>query len=340
MSVSEAKRKGLTGKKILFFSPAFFGYEDKIKNKMLELGAEVDSYDVRSVVSAFERAVLKMNQNIFKRRTEKYYAKILSGIKTKKYDYVFFIKCDMPTERILKIYRKCFKNAKFCLHMWDSIENIPGIENKFKYFDFISSFDRLDCETYPELHFRPLYFCDEYRREEKRTEEYDYDLCFIGTIHSDRWKILKELKRQSEEKNLRIFYYPYLQSKFIYYFYRFIKPEFWDSTIDEFYFEKLSGDMISKKVDKSKIVIDIQHPRQNGLTIRTIEMIGMNKKMITTNQDIRNYDFYNPENICILNRRKPALNMNFKSDYMTLDKALYNKYSLESWIYEVLGNEK
>lgn len=69
-------------------------------------------------------------------------------------------------------------------------------------------------------------------------------------------------------------------------------------------------------------------------------MIGMNKKMITTNQDIRNYDFYNPENICILNRRKPALNMNFKSDYMTLDKALYNKYSLESWIYEVLGNEK
>lgn len=338
--MEETKFDGLTGKRILFFSPVFFGYEDKIKKKMLELGAKVDSFDERSVVSAFGRALLKLNRNIFHQRTENYYAKILSIVKKENYDYVLFVKCDMPTERILKTYRKYFKKAKFCLHMWDSIKNIPGIEKKFKYFDFISSFDRMDCEVYPELHFRPLYYCDEYRREENAAEEYDYDLCFIGTIHSDRWKILKELRKQSEKKNLRIFYYPYLQSRFIYYFYRLIKPEFWGTPIDQFRFEKLSGDLISEKVEKSRVVIDIQHPGQTGLTIRTIEMIGMNKRLITTNQDIKNYDFYDPENVCIMDRRNPVMNMNFKLDYKPLNKALYHKYSLEAWIYEVLGSEK
>lgn len=338
--MEETKFDGLTGKRILFFSPAFFGYEDKIKKKMLELGTKVDSFDERSVVRASGRALLKLNRDIFNQRTENYYAKILSIVKKKNYDYVLFVKCDMPTERILKIYRKCFKKAKFCLHMWDSIKNIPGIEKKFKYFDFISSFDRMDCKECPELHFRPLYFGDEYRREENATEEYDYDLCFIGTIHSDRWKILKQIKKQSEMKEIRIFYYPYLQSKFVYYFYRLIKPEFWGTSIDEFRFEKLSSELVSDKVAKSRTVIDIQHPGQTGLTIRTIEMIGMNKRLITTNQDIKNYDFYDQENICIIDRRNPVINMNFELDYKPLDKELYYKYSLEAWIYEVLGNEK
>ena len=39
----------IAGKKILFFSPAFFGYEEKIKKKKKKFGASVDAFDVRSV---------------------------------------------------------------------------------------------------------------------------------------------------------------------------------------------------------------------------------------------------------------------------------------------------
>ena len=90
--MEETKFDGLTGKRILFFSPAFFGYEDKIKKKMLELGAKVDSFDERSVVRASGRALLKLNRDIFNQRTENYYAKILSIVKKKNYDYVLFVK--------------------------------------------------------------------------------------------------------------------------------------------------------------------------------------------------------------------------------------------------------
>lgn len=37
----------LKNKRGLFFTPAFFGYENKIKSKMEELGISVDMFDVR-----------------------------------------------------------------------------------------------------------------------------------------------------------------------------------------------------------------------------------------------------------------------------------------------------
>ena len=45
----------LKGKKILFFAPAFFNYEEIIKDKMVEMGATAYLYDERSVKSAFFR---------------------------------------------------------------------------------------------------------------------------------------------------------------------------------------------------------------------------------------------------------------------------------------------
>lgn len=331
----ETKASPIAGKKILFFSPAFFGYENRIADKMKQLGAETDFFDVRSVTKASERALLKFSPRIFDKKTESYYARILSQVQRTRYDYVLFIKCDMPTERVLHLFRKRFKNAKFCLHLWDSVRNIPDIEKKYKYFDFISSFDRKDCCQNPGLFFRPLYYCDEYRRQGTENS-YKYDLCFIGTVHSDRWKILKELKRQADKRGLKTFYYLYLQSRFIYWFYKLMKPEFRDTDIKDFKFNKISSTEASDIIKHSKEVIDIQHPGQSGLTIRTIEMVGMNKKMITTNADVKNYDFYDCHNIQIIKRKKPVLSGDSEKSYRQLDLKVYQKYSLESWIYDVL----
>lgn len=198
------RKRMLKNKKILFFSPAFFGYELKIKNKMEELGAYVDMFDERSVSKSYQKAILKLNPNIFNRLTEEYYIKILNQIKHKSYDFILFIKCDMPTEKILNIYKNVFPNTLFCLHMWDSLRNIPNIDEKMKYFDYISSFDRKDCEVNDNIHFRPLFYCDEYRKNVEK-KDYVYDLCFIGTIHSDRYAVLKKIKQQAEEQGLSIY---------------------------------------------------------------------------------------------------------------------------------------
>ena len=71
--------------------------------------------------------------------------------------------------------------------------------------------------------------------------------------------------------------------------------------------------------------------------MRTIEILGLKRKFITTNKDIVNYDFYNPNNIMVIDREQPQIDFNFFDlPYEELDDNLYNKYSLKNWILEVL----
>ena len=327
----------IVGKKILFFSPAFFNYENMIADKMREMGAEVDMYDVRSVTKAFDRALLKISPLFFKKKSLQYYKDIIDANKSKDYDYILIVKCDMTPTSILARFKKEFPGAKMCLYLWDSVENIPGVTEKFKYFDTLHTFDLEDSDRFKELEFRPLFFGDQYRKEE-HVGEYKYDISFCGTIHSDRYSVIKQVQKIADNKGLKCYWFLYLQSKFIYRFYKLTKKEFKGVSRTVFRFDKLSADDIAKIVDESRIILDIQHPKQTGLTMRTIEMIGMNKKLITTNQNIKRYDLFNANNVAIVNRNKVEIPEGFlDSQHTLLPKEVYEKYSLQSWILEVLS---
>ena len=50
-----------------------------------------------------------------------------------------------------------------------------------------------------------------------------------------------------------------------------------------------------------------------------------------------NYDFYNENNILIIDRENPVIDQNFIDlPYELLPNEIYEKYSLSSWIIEVL----
>ncbi len=292
----------LRGKRILFFAPSFFSYEKMIADEMVKMGAIVDSYDVRSVKSAFSRGLLKINPAIFSVQSKHYYNRILNENKKKNYDYILFIKCDMTPLSILRKLKVEYPNAKMCLYLYDSVSNIPGIERKFKYFDTLHSFDMGDCRRNHDLVFRPLFFGEQYEKDKKNNccVKEKYDICFLGTIHSDRFSVIKRVQQIAKEKNLKSYWFLYLQSKLIYYYYKIVKQDFKGTSPSMFRFKKKTAEEISIITDMSRAVLDIQHPKQTGLTMRTIEMIGMRKKIITPNSSIKNIDFYNPNYIFII----------------------------------------
>lgn len=326
----------LTGKKALFFSPAFFGYENNIVSNLQKLGIEVDYYDVRSVKSAFSRAILKVLPSLFDYHSLKYYEQIIEKNKSEEYDYVIIIKGDMTPVSTLKKMRNRYRNAKFILYLWDSINNIPGIEEKFSYFDRVLTFDLNDARQHDNFIFRPLFYTGDYVGN--FTKNFKYDLAFLGTMHSDRYKILQKIDRFAKENDLSTYYFCYLQSQFIYYFYKLTKIEYFKAKKSFFSFEKMSSVLISNIILNSNVIIDIEHPNQSGLTMRTIEMIGMQKKLLTTNKRIKEYDFYNEENIYVIDRNDIKLDRSFfNKSYIPIDQTIYNKYSIEQWVLDVLG---
>ncbi len=328
------KTKILKDKKILLFSPAFFAYENKIKDEMENLGAEVKMYDERSVTSSLARAVLKVCPWLFNNKTYRYYKRIIANNQDADFDYILIVRCDMVTKKVISLLRKNYSNAKLYLHLWDSIKNVKGIKKKIDLFDYVTSFDRKDCLNDTRLVFRPLFYTDDFVGEQNSQK---YDLCFCGTIHSDRYFVLKSLFNQAKKAGLKTYLFPYLQSKFIYYYYKLFAKGFKKAKKQDFSFDKKTISEVSAIEKETNIILDIQHPKQTGLSMRTIEMIGAKKKIITTNYDVINYDFYDPNNILIIDRRNPKLDLDFlKTSYLDIPFNIYQKYSLEQWIIDVL----
>lgn len=94
---------------------------------------------------------------------------------------------------------------------------------------------------------------------------------------------------------------------------------------------------MNKLYEYSMCVLDSPQAGQTGLTIRVLEALGAKKKLITTNPDIVNYDFYRPENIYVYKGKIDLNNIFFKKPYMEIDNIIYSKYSLKSWLEEILS---
>ena len=94
----------------------------------------------------------------------------------------------------------------------------------------------------------------------------------------------------------------------------------------------ISYDVYLKKLAQSKVIFDYLQDGQTGLSLRPFESIFFNKKLITNNSNIKNYDFYRKENIFILNHDDISMLKSFvDSDYLELPKNIIDNYDFQSW---------
>ena len=124
----------------------------------------------------------------------------------------------------------------------------------------------------------------------------------------------------------------FFPSKILFYKYKFENLGKVKISKKDFHFNSLNSHQVKEYLERCKVVIDIQHPKQVGLTMRTIEMLGLRKKLITTNKDIKNYDFYNEDNICVIDRKNVLIDKKFiKSDYNQSSDIFRKNYSLDAF---------
>ena len=192
-------------KRILFISPKFFGYELEIKNKLESLGAKVDFYDERPTNSFMVKALVRINKKLLSRKINKYYTEILHKTKCINYDFVFFNSPESISKQLFLKLKKEHESSQFILYMWDSLKN-KNANELLEYFDVRFSFDQQDCINRKiEIKYRPLFYVDEYANLKSKNLQNDYDLLFIGTLHSDRNKILNQIRTECQKQGLNYY---------------------------------------------------------------------------------------------------------------------------------------
>lgn len=328
--------KDLSGKKILFISPRFFGYETEIAQQMRDLGASVDYFDERPSNSFLVKVLIRIGyKKIICFKIAKYYRNIINNLYN-QYDFLLIINTETISINILKELKKRLPNAKVVIYMWDSVINKKQQLSLVDFVDKFITFDFKDTITDNRIKFIPLFYSSKYSDIAKREVKPKYDMVFIGSAHGDRYEIVKKIERQlgRESKNFLFFYSP---SRIMFYVKKMFCKNFKQFKFSDISFYPLSHSQIIDIIQYARVVVDIEHVNQSGLTMRTIEMLGASRKLITTNHNIINYDFYQPENIYVIDRYDIKIDKEFwELKYKKNIDHIYEGYSLRSWVLNVL----
>ena len=317
-------------KRVLLIMPKYFGYEIIIKNHLEEKGFNVHLvFENLEYSNSFYNIMFKILKKYKNELYDFYYKYKTKGI---SYDNVIVIRGESLKKSVLNYIKTKSPNAKFSMYQWDSVKNNPNALNIADLFDNVSTFDMVDAKTH-NWNYRPL-FCSYFS---KRCNKRKYKFTFISSLHSKRYLILKTLK----DEYFTYTSFLYLYSKFFY----FMKQKYIDKNKD---FEFASVKYIQFKslklretfnvLKNSDIVIDYTHPMQNGFTMRTIESFGNRCKLVTNNKNIRYCDFYNENNIFVYDENNFAIPDSFiQSSYIELDEHIYNEYSVQKWLEDIIG---
>lgn len=323
----------LQGKKVLYVAPRFFGYEKEIEVELVRRGAEVDFVLDRPFDTPLMKAITKVRRDWIISSAERYYSAELNNLGNKEYDLVFVISGQTLSATTLACWRAASPAAKFILYMWDSFANRRSAVDNLHFFDHCFSFDKNDSVKYG-LNFRPLFFSPGF--EVAQQVDPKFDISFVGTAHTDRYAVVSAVRQKLGNK-VSSFWYLFLQAKWVFWIYKIINPVFRKAKISDFNFLSLSKSAVQEIFSSSKAILDIEHPLQTGLTMRTLEALGSKKKLITTNSDVSGYDFFSPENICVIDRGFPEIPADFLSgSYVDVSPEIYQKYRLEGWVSEIL----
>jgi hypothetical protein len=249
------------------------------------------------------------------------------------YDCLFVIKGEVIPAFFLEGFKKRNPKCEFIFYTWDSFTNNPHALSILKYFDKKFTFDSFDAIQF-NLKFRPLFFIDEYDElNSANSEVIKQDLLFLGTAHSDRYRISKIVIEWCKENDLKTYAYYFMPSRLV-----FIFKSIFDHSFKGFEYKKMSFtplnilDIIAL-YKQSLVILDVNHPGQNGLTMRTFEALGAGKKLITTNPDIKKYLFYNEKNIFVIDRKNIMVDESFfLTPFVPINEELRKDMSLAGWL--------
>lgn len=182
----------------------------------------------------------------------------------------------------------------------------------------IWTYDSHDSKAYSIRlrHIFPYHSC--YIKPKKQAK---YDVLFVGK-DKGRSEFLLALEKDLISLGLR--------TKFI------ITADGRFSRKKAFHQKTITYSEITELVSESKAVLNISMENQEGITMRDLESFFNNIKLITTNKNIINTDFYIPGNVFIFGEDDINNVADFiRMDPMPVTKEFYRKHSIENYLDEI-----
>jgi hypothetical protein len=299
------------------------------------MGYAVTWWDDRAQTSTWYKLAIRLLPTFTVRWSERAYLARLQQLDPISISHVLVVKGEGLSRRVVSEMRKTLVSASFGLYLWDGVANVKGVSTILSAFDSVATFDPVDANTFGWT-FRPL-FGRNISERQNTTPLATFDWCFIGTVHSDRHRVIHRL-RQRYGRQARSFVFCYFPSPLILFARWLTDWTLWLAPKGTLSTQAMTATEVAQIVECSRSVLDVEHPRQRGLTMRTIETLLAEKKLMTTNQFILESTLFEPSRVVVINRSKPEIPVNFlDTPYVAIPESLRTYYSCEGWASELLA---
>ena len=318
--------------------PPDFGVYEMLENNLKKMGFSQVSVLAPSFRYKFKDRLLNFIQkSLFKNRAYKkqlidiYYnievSNTLSSFAEGSVDYAIVIRPDkLNAATISRLHSVA---NKVIAYQWDGLARFPKVFKVIPLFKRFFVFDPEDYNRY-KYQYPNLLLCTNFYFDtsEEKTLVNKNEVIYVGVYIKNRidslLKIVDKLSKYTQlSLNINLFnrgkdplHHPYIT----------------------FFSKGISYSQYLNITKKAAILLDIKTIEHSGLSFRTFEAIKYEKKLITDNPSVKQYDFYHPNNFYVFeNDNFEGLTEFLENEYVPLVKNIKEKYSFENWVECVLS---
>ncbi len=236
-------------------------------------------------------------------------------------DKILIIKAEFLSVKTIKELKK--HTTQLIAFYNDNIQRCPRIKRVHQYFDINYSFERKDVLKY-NFNFITNYIYHKHLKKKPdlntETEFEVFNISSLGKRNTSLERIAMALDK------IHVKYKIILVGK----------KEYIPKGNIIYQSEKIDIEDVNKYISKSRTLLDVHREGQSGLTFRVMDSLAFHKKLITTNPDIINYDFYNPNNILVVDTKKVVIPKEFfETSYESIPQNIYDTYTINNWVKTV-----
>ena len=235
-----------------------------------------------------------------------------------------FFRGDLLDDELLKEIKNQTTNGMIN-YQFDGLHRYPDIYSKINIFDRFFVFDYQDLYRYPDLLPTTNFYFKPHRELLNNGKIY-----FLAVHHDSRTHLINQFTAYAKRHHLSLdFNIVFATNE--------QKDDYKTPEVIDFLDKVISFNDNIVRSQQSSVLADFVINEHKGLSFRVFEAIGYQKKLITTNETVKFYDFYHPNNIFIYNgENHNELTKFLKLPYFPIDENIRQKYSFNNWIRYVL----
>ena len=308
--------------KICLISFDYWNYDKHIVIALQKKGIQAThidiskyKYEYKSVFQKITNFISKLlfKKNIKKIKRQEFIIEELNRIG--KQDAILAIRPDLIEKTTHKKIKQ--KTDQYIAYIYDSCSRFPVDHLLDNIFDRIYSFDLKDVKTYGFKHITNYIYLDKQRIE----TNFKYD-AFIVLSPDERIHQLNQIAKQLDAQSIN---------------YKFIvvgsrKPTNLYKGID-YTATEVNTEQLKTYLKDSRVILDLLRHNHHGISFRIFEALAYQKKIMTTNASVKEYAFYNPNNILVLDPEHINIDEAFfTTEYNALEDKVYHQFTVDHFV--------